>query len=63
VYKHDQKHRLPSLLFCVLQTGTSIKLEVYDITIINRVVPTLLPVLSCSLKSHADTSTLELLIT
>jgi hypothetical protein len=54
VYQHHQQYRLPSLLFCILQASPSIKLEIYDVSVFNGVVSTLLPVLSRRLKSHVD---------
>jgi hypothetical protein len=52
MHQHDQQDGLPSLLFRVLQAGTSIKLEIYDISVFDGVVTPLLPVLPRRLESH-----------
>jgi hypothetical protein len=54
MHQYDQQYCLPSFLFRVLQASTSIKLEIYDVSILDGVVSTLLPVLPCCLKSHMD---------
>jgi hypothetical protein len=54
MYQHDQQYCLPSLLFRFLQAGTSIKLEIYDISIFDGVVSSLLSVLPRRLESYMD---------
>jgi hypothetical protein len=52
MHQHDQQYRPPSLLFRILQASPSIKLEKYDVSILDGVVSTLLTVLPCCLESY-----------